>query len=321
MDFITQGLLGAAAAQAIFVKQLPKHAWKVGAIAGMLPDLDVFIRSSTNPAIFMTYHRHFTHSLVFIPIGGLLAGLIAIGIFKELRNKKILTLLAAIIAIATHGIIDCFTSYGTLLLWPFTDYRIAWDFLPIVDIIFSSTLVLGLVFGQIKISRIPSICAFGLICLYVAYAGWQHHRALEMQEILAYSRGQQISKGRVIPQIGIVYRWRSVYLSNKKLYIDSIKTPLLKNPSVLAGFSIPLYRFIDLPSWARQNPKVKQQAKVFFWFTSGYVAKFSNKPLALADMRYLYSLKPLTSLWGVELRPNLDHIIWKRFIVDSINTN
>ena len=45
-----------------------------GALGGMAPDLDVFIRSSTDPLLFLEYHRQFTHALIFIPFGGLIVG-------------------------------------------------------------------------------------------------------------------------------------------------------------------------------------------------------------------------------------------------------
>ena len=43
----------------------------IGALAGMAPDLDVLIQSPTDPLLQLEYHRQFTHSLLFIPIGAL----------------------------------------------------------------------------------------------------------------------------------------------------------------------------------------------------------------------------------------------------------
>ena len=44
----------------------------VGAVAGMTADLDVLIRSSADPLLNLEYHRHFSHSLLFVPLGALL---------------------------------------------------------------------------------------------------------------------------------------------------------------------------------------------------------------------------------------------------------
>ena len=55
--------------------RLGRRAWLYGCVGGLAPDLDVFIRSSADPLVALEYHRHFTHSLLFIPIGGTLVGL------------------------------------------------------------------------------------------------------------------------------------------------------------------------------------------------------------------------------------------------------
>ena len=75
MDPLSQGVLGASLPQASSNRQQVAIAGVFGFLAGMAPDLDVLIRSSTDPLLFLEYHRQFTHSLIFIPVGGLLCGL------------------------------------------------------------------------------------------------------------------------------------------------------------------------------------------------------------------------------------------------------
>jgi len=81
MDLITQGALGAAFAQSSRTET--RHVIAAGAcgfLAGMAPDLDALIRSGEDPLIFLEYHRHFTHSLAFIPVGGLISALCLYGL-------------------------------------------------------------------------------------------------------------------------------------------------------------------------------------------------------------------------------------------------
>lgn len=78
MDPISQAALGALAPQALLraPTATKRHLLRVGcigALAGMAPDLDVLIRSSSDPLLQLEFHRQFTHSLVFIPIGAALA--------------------------------------------------------------------------------------------------------------------------------------------------------------------------------------------------------------------------------------------------------
>ena len=67
MDPLTHAVLGAACAQVVLQKQDKRNAWLVGALAAMAPDLDIVIRSASDPLLPLIYHRHFTHSLIFAP--------------------------------------------------------------------------------------------------------------------------------------------------------------------------------------------------------------------------------------------------------------
>ena len=73
MDPLSQGVIGASVAQStVKNKRYLVSAGILGFLSGMAPDLDIFIRSEQDPLLFLEYHRQFSHSLVFIPIGGLI---------------------------------------------------------------------------------------------------------------------------------------------------------------------------------------------------------------------------------------------------------
>jgi inner membrane protein len=72
LDPLTQGTVGALLPQLIGKKNLGIIAM-LGFLSGLAPDLDIFIRSSTDPLLSLEYHRQFTHSIIFIPFGGLSA--------------------------------------------------------------------------------------------------------------------------------------------------------------------------------------------------------------------------------------------------------
>ena len=56
----------------------------IGFLAGIFPDIDIFFRSNHDPLLFLEYHRQFTHSLIFIPIGGFIFTTIFYGLFYKL---------------------------------------------------------------------------------------------------------------------------------------------------------------------------------------------------------------------------------------------
>jgi len=126
MDPLTQSTLGAALPQSVARKPHVGLAMLCGLLAGMAPDLDVFIRSNEDPLLFLEYHRQFTHSLLFIPLGASLVALTLHGLWGRLRGHRFRDIfIFCLLGYATHALLDACTTYGTQLLWPFSDQRFA----------------------------------------------------------------------------------------------------------------------------------------------------------------------------------------------------
>ncbi len=174
MDPLTQTLLGAAAAQAVFGRRLGPAAALLGAIGGELPDIDVFLPLA-DPALPHEYHRHFTHSLLFIPFGGALATLPFLA-FKRFRRDWKTALGAATVGCATHALLDTCTSYGTYLLWPFVNRRLAWDVISIIDPAFTLILAAAVVWALAAGSMRPARVGLALCLLYIGLGTVQHAR-------------------------------------------------------------------------------------------------------------------------------------------------
>ena len=68
MDPLSQGTVGAVFAQSTSNKSNIFKVGLIGFLAGLAPDLDVFIGSSTDPILFLEFHRQFTHSLILFPL-------------------------------------------------------------------------------------------------------------------------------------------------------------------------------------------------------------------------------------------------------------
>src|SRR5690606_718925 len=139
---LSRGVVGAIAAQSVARSGELRAASVAGFAAGLLPDLDVFIRSAEDPLLFLDYHRHFTHALAFVPIGGAVAALLLWPALRRWLPARRL-LLFCLLGFATHGLLDACTTYGTQLLWPFSNSRVAWNVVSVVDPTFT-LLVLGL---------------------------------------------------------------------------------------------------------------------------------------------------------------------------------
>ena len=210
MDIITQGVLGAAVAQVVAPKKdAPKWAL-IGAVAGLAPDIDVLIRSTSDPLLFLDYHRHFTHSLAFIPVGAAVVAAVLSAIFRK-RFQFGEIYLPCLLGYATHGLLDACTSYGTYLYWPFSEARVAWNSISIVDPLFTGCLILGILQTirkkQFRWIRCAVVCA----CFYLMFGFLQNQRAVEIQQTLAEERGHVIERGRVKPSFGNNFLFRSYY--------------------------------------------------------------------------------------------------------------
>lgn len=110
MDPVTQASIGAAAAALMCRRGETRRALLLGALAGAAPDIDVLIRSETDPLLALQYHRHFTHSLFIAPfIGLLVAVLFKLAFFWKAWAYGRLALFGVSGAL-THGLIDACTA-------------------------------------------------------------------------------------------------------------------------------------------------------------------------------------------------------------------
>lgn len=299
MDTVTHGLLGAAAAQALFSTRLPRAGGLIGLVAGMAPDLDFLMSSGADPVASFLYHRHFTHSLAFIPIGALLVSLLCIWM-KPFRGVRLSVYGAALLGFGLHGLLDACTSYGTLLLWPFSYQRISWDVIAIVDLFFSVPLLVGVVWTSMGQRTAPARIAVCIALLYLGFGVWQHQRAADVQRQMAESRGHAIEHSRVMPQPGDLVVWRSVYVAGGRIYVDGVQVPWWGGPLLKAGGSVRLATFDDVPPAMAERDGTRRVFDVFTWFADGLIAPMEEISYGLGDLRYSADPSGLVPLWGMQ---------------------
>lgn len=302
MDPLTQGLLGAAASQALLGKQLGGKAWLIGAVGGLLPDADVFIRSKADPLLEVEYHRGFTHALSFIPIGGAVASLPWL-LRKKYRSQRKPVLGAALAGYATHGLLDACTTYGTQLYWPFSSARAAWNCISIVDPIFTFVLLVGVVWAAVARSRRPAAAALVLCLLYLGLGVVQRERALAAQEVVAEARGHVPVRQAVFPTIGNLLVWRSLYEASDSLHADRIRVPIGDRPKWTPGSRVPALAAGDLSADLRADDRIVRDFERFRWFSGGWVALAPADERVIGDARYSLRTESFDPIWGVRFDP------------------
>jgi len=303
MDIITQGLLGATVAQAGAKPSEVRLASLVGFFAPLLADADTLIRSVDDPLLFLENHRHFTHALSFIPAGALIASLLLWPFLrKRLGFKRIY--LYGLLGYATAGFLDACTSYGTHLLWPFSDDRIAWSIISIFDPIFSVALIAAIIFGTIKYQ--PHATKVGMVfaAAYLLLGAIQHERAEALAHVQAQQRGHIMERLIVKPTLGNLLLWRSVYESDGMYYVDAVRVGQPYNGKVFKGNMVQAFDINrDLPQVTDQMV-VYRDIQRFELFSDGFLAWHPERPNVLGDVRYSMLPTSIRPLWGIEL--NLD---------------
>ncbi len=301
MDIVTQGLIGATLAQAGARPSELRLASLVGFCAPLLADADALIRSSEDPLLFLEYHRHFSHALLFIPVGALIASLLLWPLLrKRLAFKRIY--LYAFLGYATAGFLDACTSYGTHLLWPFNDDRIAWSIISIFDPVFSLTLIVAIVIGFVKYQTTAARIGMLFAAAYLSLGAIQHERAESIAHLQAQQRGHITERLIVKPTMGNLLLWRSVYETNDFYYVDAVRVGLLDKAKVFTGNRVQVFDLKrDLPQLTDQM-MIYRDIKRFELFSDGFLAWHPERPNVLGDVRYAMLPTSIQPLWGIELQ-------------------
>lgn len=317
MDILTQGLLGGVLAQTVADKKETKLATIVGVLSGLIADADIFIYSSSDPLLNIEFHRHFTHSLFFIPFGALIAmAILWPFLHKKLSNRRLY--LYSLLGYSMSGFLDACTSYGTHLLWPLSDERIAFNVISIIDPVFTLILFVALVYSLTTkakhIAQVGLVISFSYMLLGVV----QHHRAQSVADELAKSRGHETTQHVVKPTLANNLLWRSVYIADNRIYVDAIRLGLFSEDKVYTGDSTEKFNAIDHLSKQELSSVLHEDIKRFINFSSGFVAIDKTQPNVIGDLRY--SMLPISvkPLWGIVINKNqLDEHAEYKFFRDN----
>jgi len=301
MDPITQGTIGATLPQAFGKKKLGIIAL-LGFLSGLAPDLDIFIRSASDPLLSLEYHRQFTHSILFIPFGGLICASILYLLLKKISPFSFKqTWLYCTLGYGTHGLIDACTSYGTLLFWPFSDLRIAWNNISIIDPLFTLPTLFFIIIAAIKGKKIYTKIAIGWVVFYLLLGVYLHNVALEVGKNIAKKRGQEITRIQVKPSFGNLILWKIIYETKSRFHVDATNLLFKK---IIQGKSIQKLNIKNDFPWIEEGSQQYKDIKRFKWFSNDYLAVNPKNKNQIIDIRYSGLPNEIGGLWGIQLNAN-----------------
>ena len=303
MDPCTQGLLGASLSCSLAKRDKLKVAATLGAIGGMSPDLDIFIRSVNDQLLFIEYHRHFTHSLIFIPFGALIITILLYP-FIKIKNSFKSVYYYIFLGFSTHGLLDACTSYGTSLLWPFSDYRVAWNIISIIDPIFTLTLLFFIIFSLLKKKRLYAQVGFIISCTYLILGFFKYEKVKAYAYNIAKNREHIVQRILLNPTIGNNILWRSVYQFKDHYYVDAIYFPFFSEPIFKEGVRLKVIDKETVFPELRNQSTQRKDIRRFSYFSQNFIYLHPDNENIIADLRYGTLPYDDKSLWGIEIDTN-----------------
>ncbi|MBF0620571.1 MAG: metal-dependent hydrolase [Magnetococcales bacterium] len=315
MDSITQGLLGAAVGQAGFRQKLGRKAIVWGAVIGSLPDLDILAKPIYGPFSSWLHHRGPTHSVFSCLFAGVIIGWLIHRYYQwrkqEDSSNQTAWIMLSILALVTHPLLDWMTTYGTQLLWPFTNHRFALDAIGIIDLPYSLVLFITLFFGLRKSTKPVNamrLAQGGLLItsLWLGY-GW-HLNQMSYEKGSASLKSQGITYSRLnsYPTLITPFNHRIVAhnTDGKQIHIGFFDTIIENDIEWTTAHQADGSNLID-----RFNDSDKMA--IFRWFSDDQLLYQQSQEsdgtttISVTDLRYGMPLLNPLGIWGVRGRYDL----------------
>jgi inner membrane protein len=191
------------------------------------------------------------------------------------------------VSIFTHPILDCFTHFGTQVWQPFSDYRVQWSTVSVVDPLYTIPFAVC-IFLASRFDRAASIRLYltwaGILwgCAYLAFTYWHKQEANALFEQGLQAKNIQYQRFTTGPTILNNTVWHGLAEGDTAFYFG------------LSGFrDCPpgFYKLSTLPKNYELLDRVPKDGKAYkflTWFTDGYfdVLPYNGDTLQVNDLRF-----------------------------------
>ena len=270
-------------------RSLPRRI-AAGFFACAAPDLD-FVAGLFGPVAYLLHHRGVTHSLLLMPLWAFPVAWLLAKLLREPGGWRALYGVC-VLSIALHIAGDWITSYGTMVLAPFSDWRARLGATFIIDLWFSGIILAGLLLSAAFFkTRIPSVTATLVLCGYVAFQTLQKEKALEFGARYAAEHGLRGVSIAADPRPVSPFNW-TVFVSDERTHRFAHVNLVRETPRRYApgdGFVAKLdapYQPLATAQWQMRGRYGEHDAAREAWESPalGFVRWFAERPaLELAE--------------------------------------
>jgi inner membrane protein len=319
VDSITQAALGAAIGEATLGKHIGNRAILWGALFGTIPDLDVIVDPLLDNAQRLEFHRGASHSILLMVLATLALARPLSNLWKKEKISPLRAGTFVFLVYFTHVLIDCFTSYGTSVLWPFSPQRIAFNNLFIIDPLYTLPIIISLIWlafyrtkkQQPQRTRILH-WGLGLSSAYVLFSFAMKFYASSSFDADLSRRGIEYNRRIESTTAFNTLLWRSVVDLDDELWVGY--RSVLDMPSKPIRWTVYPKQKEILAPFANER-----EIKTLQWFSQGWwIARPHAKGIWIADMRFgesrTYDAKPgmvdsrIVFSWSFEPKREIDQI-------------
>lgn len=272
MDSLTQIVLGAACGEVALGKKIGNKALLYGAIGGTIPDLDVIIGSIVfqNEIDTMAFHRGIMHSIVFAVIAAPLIAYLVHWLYDRGKRQGTTTtrdwIWLFFLSIFTHPILDSFTPYGTQLLAPFSNYRVAFNTISVVDPIYTIPFLIVLIIMMFY-KRTSSKRSFllklavSISSLYLILTVINKYYIDTVYEASLHKEGIAFERYQTQPTIFNNVLWYGIAETQDYYYVGMYS---------LFDSNVQINTWTQLPKNHELVPIDNQDIQTLSWFSNGY---------------------------------------------------
>jgi inner membrane protein len=270
-------------------------------LAANAPDIDI-VTAAGGSLNYLHYHRYLTHSLIAMPVMALLPVALVAVVWRKKKIRWLGAFFAALIAVATHILLDLTNAYGVRLFSPFSSRWVNFDFTNVVDIWIWAVLLLcvgGPLISRLVASEITSgsarirypgrgfaVLGLSFLLLYNCGRGVLHARAAAVLDSRIYDDSPTL-RVAALPDASNPFLWRGVVETSGFYVVEDVNLAGDFDPTRAAIFHKP-----D-PGPELEAPRRTPTFRVFLnfsqwplWRVSPVAEPEGGKLVEVFDMRF-----------------------------------